>query len=113
MGAPWFISLFMENAEIIALGTRFLRGMCLGLTFLCMDFLAVGVFAALGMGKNALIFALLRKVVLEIPLLFVLNYLFPLYGIAYAQFLAEVVLATVAVIMLIRIFRRCSEEARP
>lgn len=111
LGAPWFIGLFMDNPEIIAYGTRFLRGMCLGLSFLCMDFLAVGVFSALGMGKNALIFALLRKVVLEIPLLFVLNFLFPLYGIAYAQFLAELVLAAVAGIMLVRIFRQCDEKA--
>jgi len=111
LGAPWCIGLFMDNPEIIAYGTRFLRGMCLGLSFLCMDFLAVGVFAALGMGKNALMFALLRKVVLEIPLLFILNYLFPLYGIAYAQFLTEVVLATAAVVMLSRIFKQCSERA--
>jgi len=108
LGAPWFIRLFMENPEIIAYGTRFLRGMCLGLTFLCMDFLAVGVFAALGMGKYSLAFALLRKVVLEIPLLFVLNRLYPLYGIAYAQFLAEVVLTVAAIIMLVRIFRQCN-----
>jgi Na+-driven multidrug efflux pump len=60
------------------------------------------------MGKYALLFALLRKVVLEIPLLFVLNHFFPLYGIAYAQFLTEVVLTVAAVIMLIRIFRQCN-----
>ena len=108
LGAPWFIALFMENPEIIAYGTRFLRGLCLGISFLCIDFLAVGVFASLGMGKYALLFALLRKVVLEIPLLFVLNHFFPLYGIAYAQFLTEVVLTVAAVIMLIRIFRQCN-----
>ena len=43
--------------------------------------------------------------VLEIPLLFILNWLFPLYGLAYAQVLAEVVLAIAAVIMLARIFK--------
>lgn len=105
-GAPWLIRAFMDNPEIISLGSAFLRGMCLGMTFLCLDFLVVGVFQSLGMGKNALIFALLRKIVLEIPLLFLLNALFPLYGLAYAQFGAEVVLATAAVIMLVRIFTR-------
>ena len=88
-GAPGLIRLFMDNAEIVAYGSQFLRGMCLGMVFLCVDFMAVGVFASLGMGKYSLTFAILRKVVLEIPLLFVLNKLFPLYGLAYAQFLAE------------------------
>lgn len=102
------ITLFMDNAEIVAYGSRFLRGMCMGMVFLTTDFLVVGVFQALGMGKWALIFAILRKIVLEIPLLYLLNWLFPLYGLAYAQCCAEVILATVAVIMLVRIFRQNS-----
>ena len=104
--APTMIQLFMDNPEIIAYGSRFLQGMCLGLVFLSVDFVAVGVFASLGMGKYSLTFAILRKVVLEIPLLFVLNHFFPLYGLAYAQFLAEVILAAAAVVMLVRIFRQ-------
>ena len=104
-GASGLIRLFMDNPDIVAYGTAFLRGMCLGMVFLCTDFMAVGVFASLGMGKYSLTFAILRKVVLEIPLLFILNALFPLYGLAYAQFLAEVILAIAAVVMLVRIFR--------
>lgn len=105
-GAPNLIHLFMDNPEIIAYGSQFLRGMCLGMIFLCIDFMAVGVFASLGMGKYSLTFAILRKVVLEIPLLFILNYLFPLYGLAYAQFLTEVILAAAALVMLVRIFKQ-------
>ena len=73
-----------DNDAIVAYGTRFLRGFCLGLPFMCMDFLAVGVFQAIGMGGAALSFAILRKIVLEIPALYLLNWLFPLYGLAYA-----------------------------
>jgi len=105
-GAPGLIHLFMDNPEIIAYGTRFLRGMCLGMVFLCTDFMAVGVFASLGLGKYSLTFAILRKVVLEIPLLFILNWAFPLYGLAYAQCLAEMILTAAAVVMLVRIFKQ-------
>ncbi len=100
------IGLFMKDAEVIAYGGRFLRGMCLGLVFLSIDFLAVGVFQACGMGRKSLVFAILRKVVLEIPALFILNYFFTLYGLAYAQFCAEVVLAIAAVVLLWRMFRQ-------
>lgn len=100
------VGAFMNNAQIIGYGARFLRGLCLGLPFLCMDFLAVGVFQATGMGKKAFAFAILRKIALEIPALYILNAIFPLYGLAYAQLVAEVVLATAAVLTLISIFRK-------
>lgn len=102
--AGTLISLFMKNEAIIAYGSRFLRGLCLTLPFLCMDFIAVSVFQACGMGKKSLIFAILRKIVLEIPALVVLNHFFPLYGLAYAQPLAEVILAIAAVLVLKRMF---------
>ena len=112
VGAGFLVRLFMQNPEIVAYGTRFLRGFCLGLPFLCMDFLAVGVFQAVGLGKNAFVFAILRKVVLEIPALIILNALFPLYGLAYAQFAAEIVLATAAVVVLIRMFAKLERGER-
>ena len=97
--------MFMDNDAIVAYGSRFLRGLCLSLVFLNTDFLAVGVFQACGFGSKSLIFAILRKVVLEIPILLLLNRLFPLYGLAYAQPAAEIILAAAAVIELRKIFR--------
>lgn len=102
--------MFMSNEAIISYGTKFLRGFCLGLPFLCMDFMAVGVFQAVGMGREALIFAIMRKIILEIPALYLLNYLFPLYGLAYAQFVAEVVLAAASVIVLARLFKKIEKQ---
>ncbi len=104
------IAAFMDNEAVVAYGGEFLKGMCLGLVFLSLDFLAVNVFQACGMGGKSLIFAIMRKIVLEIPALFILNYLFPLYGLAYAQFSAEVILATVAVIVLLRLFKKMTEK---
>lgn len=106
IGAPTWIRLFMDNPQIVSYGSAFLRGMCLAMVFMCTDFMAVGVFASLGMGKFSLLFAILRKVVLEIPLLFLMNKLFPLYGLPYAQAIAEFLLAIAAVAMLLRIFRK-------
>lgn len=109
--AHGIISLFMDNPDIVNYGASFLRGFCLGLPFLCVDFLAVGVFQAVGMGKEALIFAIMRKLLLEIPALCILNMMFPLYGLAYAQLTAEVVLSAAAVIVLARLFRRLSKTS--
>ena len=111
--ADRLVRMFMQNEGIVAYGTAFLRGMCLAMPFLCMDFLAVGVFQACGLGKNAFVFAILRKIVLEIPALFLLNWLFPLYGLAYAQLVAEVILAAAAVVVLARLFRRLEHRQYP
>ena len=112
LGAGTLTRMFMDNEQIVAYGTRFLRGFCLGLPFLCMDFLAVGVFQAVGMGKEALIFAIMRKIELEIPAIYFLNALFPLYGLAYSQFAAELVLAVIAVVVLARLFRKLDNKEK-
>ncbi len=106
IGAARLIGMFMDNDRVIGYGAAFLRGMCLGLPFLAMDFLAVNVFQACGMGTKALVFAIMRKILLEIPALYILNSLFPLYGLAYAQFTAELILAVAAVITLVQMFRK-------
>lgn len=111
VGAEMLVSLFMKNEIIIGYGSRFLRGLCLATPFLATDFLAVGVFQACGMGRKSLVFAVMRKIVLEIPALYLLNTLFPLYGLAYAQTVAEVTLAAAAVIVLVRMFRGFQKQA--
>lgn len=101
---------FIDNDAVVAYGTRFLRGLCLATPFLAMDFLVVGVFQAIGKGGHSLVFAILRKVVLEIPGLVILNMLFPLYGLTYAQAVAEVILSVLAVIIITRMFKKMNNH---
>ncbi|MEE0800579.1 MAG: MATE family efflux transporter [Gemmiger sp.] len=108
--ADGLIRLFMQNPDIVEIGTRLLREFCLEQPLMVMDFMTVGVFQALGMGRNALVFAIMRKIVLEIPALFVFDKLYPLYGLGYAQPFAEAVLAVASVVMLARIYRRLNGQ---
>ncbi len=62
------------------------------------------------MGGKSLVFAVMRKVILEIPFIFLLNYLFPLYGLAYSQTAAEVILASAAVFVLIKMFKKLKKN---
>lgn len=103
-------SMFIDTPSVVEYSTAFLRGMCLSLPFICMDFMAVGIFQSCGMGKKSLIFAILRKIVLEIPAIYILNHFFPLYGLAYAQTTAEIILSIIAVIVLINLFRKLKAE---
>ena len=112
-GSDGLVAAFMKNEAVVAYGSRFIRCMCLAQPLLCMDFLAVGVFQACGLGRYALLFAILRKIVLEIPALYILNRVFPPYGLACAQPAAELVLAIAAVVILNRLFRRMETEGTP
>ena len=109
-GAGTLIRMFMKNQTIVDYGTKFFHGLCLSLVFLAVDFMAVGVFQACGMGRKALVFALLRKVALEIPALYILNYFYPMYGLAYAQPMAELILAITACIVLLRLFQKLETD---
>ncbi len=112
-GARWFTLLFIQNQSVVTFGAAFLQGLCLAQPFLCIDFIAVGVFQSCGMGKRALLFAVLRKIILEIPALILLDKLFPPYGLAYSQLVAELILAAAAVVMLLRIFRNLEKKNSP
>lgn len=98
------ITFFMDDKDVAAYGEVFLRSMCIGMPFLAMDFIGVGVYQAFGRGMIALLFAVGRKLVLEIPAMFLLNHFFPLYGLAWAQTCAEILLGVVAVFVLRSIF---------
>ena len=71
--------------------------MALAMPFLVADFLVVGVFQGFGMGKKALIFAILRKIVFEIPAIVLLNLAFGVSGLAYGAFAAEFMLSVIGI----------------
>lgn len=110
LGSETVIRMFMKNEEIVSYGAQFLRLACIGVPLLSIDFLAVGVFQAVGNGKMALFFAIMRKIILEIPALYILNWLFPLYGLAGAATVSEGILSVIAVIVLVKLFRGWERE---
>lgn len=104
-GQP-IVRMFMDNDAIVATGSWFLSGFGFSLPFMCIDFMVVGISQAFGMGKYALSFSFLRKLFLEIPFIFLLNGLFQVRGIAYAQCLTEITMAVVALIVQFSLLRK-------
>ncbi len=105
-GSNMLVGMFIENANVVSIGTKLLQGFSLGLPFLVLDFLTIGVFQSVGLGKNALFFAIARKLILEIPAIYILDVIYPLYGLAYSQLVAEFVLAIVAMIVVMKLFKK-------
>lgn len=111
MAAEFLIRLFMSNTEIVYYGKLFLRGFSAAMPFMLADFLVVGVLQGIGMGRKTLYFAILRKIVLEIPAIILMNALFGPYGITYAGCIAEVLLSAYGMYLLLGILRKFKAEA--
>lgn len=109
--ASGLIRIFIDNSGIIHYGTIFLRALSLVIPFLVIDFLGVGVFQSIGKGRISLIFAILRKIVFEIPATLLLNALFAVNGIAYGALVAEVMLAFISTVILTRMMKGFLNEA--
>ena len=105
------VRLFIDDPDTIAYGSVFLKGMCLSIPLLGVDFLGLGLYQAVGMGSYAFFFAIARKLVLEIPLMYLLNFLFPLFGLPYAQPAAELVMAVAAIFAVRSVFAKAEQEA--
>ncbi|MBR6650878.1 MAG: MATE family efflux transporter [Clostridia bacterium] len=103
--------LFIKNENIVNIGARILRGFCLTLVFIAVDFITVGIFQACGKGSISLFFAILRKAVFEIPFIIIFNKIVPLYGLAYAQTFAEVILCVIAIAVLLRFFKKIETKS--
>lgn len=104
--APQLIRMFMDNDVIVGYGKIFLRCMSSAIPFLCMDFLAIGIFQACGFGKYALFFAFLRKIILEIPAIIILNHFIPVYGIGLSQTVAEVGMCIASIFVVKKVFKK-------
>ena len=105
------VGAFIEDAETVAYGTEFLKGICLAQPFNGVDFFCVGVFQSVGLGQYALIMAIVRKLVLEINLLRILEHFFGVYGIPYAAAVAEMFMVVIAGTLLFRFLRSLKKKA--
>lgn len=93
--------LFIQDASSgsQAYGAQFLRILCIGAPFSALAYTVISFFQAVGKAKRSLILALLRKGILDIPLMFILRIFVPTYGIVWATPIADIVCSIVAAIL--------------
>ena len=106
------IGLFIpEASESHEWGNRFLRILCIGAPFSACAYAVISFFQATGHGVKSLILALLRKGVLDIPLMFVLNSVYPTYGIVWATPAADIICSICAAILFVSFMKKHAHDA--
>lgn len=94
------ISIFiMDGNESMQFGMAFLKILCLGGPFSAIAYTFISFFQAVGHGGISFILALLRKGVLDIPMMFVLRYFVSLYGIVMATPITDLVCCIVSLVL--------------
>ncbi len=100
------IAVFIPGGDSVFYGARFLRILCVGGPFSACAYALISFFQAAGKGVRSLILALLRKGVLDIPLMFALNSLIPVYGVVWATPIADIICCAAAVALFVQFLRR-------
>lgn len=72
----FFIRIFNRDAQLLASGIPAMRIYYFGFFFMSLQFAGQSVFVALGKAKRAVFFSILRKVVIVIPLIFLIPGIF-------------------------------------
>ena len=104
--APMLVGLFIDTPATVAYGASFLRIMVLAMPMMAVCYPMITQFQAMGRVKESLICSVLRKGVLDIPLLFLLNGLLPMYGCTMVQPIVDCVSMLAALWLYRRILRQ-------
>lgn len=101
--APQLVGFFISDGQTKAYGTVFLRIMVTAMPLMAVCYPMIIQFQAIGRAKEALICSVLRKGVIDIPLLFLMDTLFPLTGCMMVQPIVDSLSLTAAALFYRRI----------
>ena len=93
------VRLFIGDAQTIAYGKDFLRLACLATPFMISNFQKNFCLQAMGKGVASLLLAVCRQGLVYIPILFLANHFFGIYGVVGSQLVSDVITFAITTIV--------------
>lgn len=90
LSAVKILHIFINDPQTVALGADFLRIRCLATPLMFLSFFTVHLFQAFGQGSKASFLGIMRWCAFNIPMLFLLNAVFGMYGLVWSQLTADI-----------------------
>lgn len=107
------VEIFIQSgSEAIIFGKNFLRILCLGGPFSAFAYGCISFFQAVGMGKKSFVLAIMRKGIIDIPMMFILNHFLSFYGTIYATPLADGLCCIVSLILITNFMNEPEKETQ-
>lgn len=104
--ASYIMQAFIADAETVRLGTEFLQARCFATPFMFLSFHMVHFMQAIDKGKVSFYLAVIRQLCLNIPFLFLLNYLFGMSGVVWTQASADILNVIASYIIYSRVMKK-------
>lgn len=103
--APNLTALFIDDPQTITYAAGFLRRMVTAMPMMAVCYPMIIQFQAMGKARESLVCSILRKGVLDIPLLFLMDGLFPLYGCMWVQPIVDSISLILSTALYLRILK--------
>ncbi len=108
------VSRFITDEETVRLGTMFIQARCFALPFMMVGYHVVNYMNAVNKGTVSFILAIVRHVILIIPAMLIMNYIWGIEGLIWSQVVADVINTIVSTVIFLRVrnglFRKSSSE---
>ena len=101
-----YAGIFTNNVQLAELTSSVMPVYFLGMTIFGIQCACQTTFIALGQTKTSIFIALLRKIILLVPLAIILPKFFGVMGIYYAEPIADIISVTVTTILFLKTFKR-------
>ncbi len=105
-----WISFFIAEPESVRYGTQFLRIISIGCPMTAVTYMLNTVFQASGKKKQSLTLSVLKKGVIDIPLMFLFRCLIGANGVVIATPVSELIAVTVGLIFYLRFTRELEQN---
>ena len=99
------VQVFINDAQVITYGIQMVIALQLSAPFLGILFLCINTIQGMGKAIPSLLLTVCRQGLIFIPLIFILNHMFGLEGVIYAQPAADYLSIVVAILICTHLFR--------
>ena len=97
------IGVFIDNPQTVSEGSAFMHCRCLSLPFMMIGYVVTNYMNAIDRGKISFLFAIVRHIVLIIPISMIMNTLWALPGLMWSQLVSDLIASVFILFVYIRV----------
>lgn len=111
--ARQIIREFIKDEQTVAYGIIFLKARALAMPFMVVGNYIVHYMNAVGKGKVSFVLAVIRHLVLILPIMIIMNFAFGLIGLVWSQLVADVINTGAAAAIFLRVVNSIMKKGKP
>ena len=99
--AETLVSIFIKDEEVISIGVMFLKARSFYIPFMAIGFVIINYTQAINHGKESFLLTVSRHLILSIPLMLILNFIFGISALSWSQLIADILQAVISILVFV------------